>query len=71
MAGSRDTEMAVGSWQPSFTADSPYGDIHMFRMSLWTALLKLYDPVFQFPGTIECTYNEGAHLPQLDAVRRA
>ncbi len=54
MAGTRDTEMAVGCWQPSFPAQNPYGDVHMFRLSLWTALLKLVDPVLRYPGTIEC-----------------
>ncbi len=56
MAGSRDTEMAVGCWQPNYHADNPHGEVHMFRQSLWTCLLKLYDPVFKYPGTIECVY---------------
>merc|ERR1719412_394791 len=34
MAGSRDTEIAVGSWQPAYLVDNPYGDVHIFRMSL-------------------------------------
>ncbi len=56
MAGTRDTEMAVGCWQPSFPEDNPYGDVHMFRMSLWAALLKYTDTVFRYPGTIECVH---------------
>ncbi len=56
MAGSRDTEMAVGCWQPAFPSENPYGEVHMFRLCLWTSLLKLYDPVLQHPGTIECVY---------------
>ena len=56
MAGTRDTEMAVGCWQPAFPESNPYGDVHMFRMSLWTGLLKITDPVFRYPGTIECVH---------------
>ncbi len=56
MAGSRDTEMAVGCWQPAYLADNPDGEVHMFRLSLWTALLKYYDQVLQFPATMECVY---------------
>ena len=33
MAGSRDTEICVGSWQPAFPPDNPYGDVHTFRLS--------------------------------------
>ncbi len=48
--------MAVGCWQPYHPADNPYGDVHLFRMSLWAALLRHHDPVFRFPGTIECVH---------------
>ena len=54
MAGSRDTEIAVGSWQPAFPPDYPYGDIHTFRMSLFTEHFRFYDPTFQHPSSIEC-----------------
>jgi len=36
MAGNRDTEIAVGAYQPKWTKRTePNGDIHRFRMSLW------------------------------------
>ena len=64
MSGTRDTEMAIGAWQPMYTAiddpeyDSnggPYGDVHAFRMSLWTEHFRYWDPIFRFPAQIECT----------------
>ena len=48
MAGTRDTEMAVGCWQPAFPETNPYGDVHMFRMSLWCEHLRITDPVFRY-----------------------
>ena len=48
MAGTRDTEMAVGCWQPSFTDDNCSGDVHMFRMSLWTEHMCETLPVFRY-----------------------
>ena len=56
LAGTRDTEIAVGCWQPEFTAFSPYGGVHMFRMSLWAAHLKTWEEIFRFPGTLDCTH---------------
>ena len=38
MAGTRDTEMAVGCWQPAFPDSNPYGDVHIFRKSLWMVI---------------------------------
>ena len=54
MAGSRDTEIAVGSWQPAFPPSNPYGDVHAFRMSLFTEHFRFCDPVFQHPSSWEC-----------------
>merc|ERR1712110_488168 len=54
MAGTRDTEMAVGCWQPAFPAGNPYGDVHTFRMSLWTEHFRHWEPSFRFPGSQEC-----------------
>lgn len=31
MAGTRDTEMAVGCWQPHFQGNNVFGDVHTFR----------------------------------------
>ena len=60
MSGTRDTEMAIGAWQPTYTVDGlasgggPFGDVHAFRMSLWTEHLRIWDPVYRFPETLEC-----------------
>ena len=55
MSGTRDTEMAVGCWQPQYSSLNPYGEVHMFRMSLWAEHLKTWEDTFRFPGTLECT----------------
>jgi len=55
MAGTRDSEIAVGCWQPNFNAFTPYGDVHMFRMQLWSALLQTWEESFRYPGTLETT----------------
>jgi len=54
LAGTRDTEMAVGCWQPHFHRLNPYGDVHKFRMSLWTEHFHHMDQAFIHPGTREC-----------------
>ena len=54
MAGTRDTEMAVGGWQPAFPPDHPYGDVHVFRMSLWAEHFRHSDQILRFPGSLEC-----------------
>lgn len=55
MSGTRDTEMAVGCWQPAFPHFNPYGEVHMFRMSLWAEHLHHWEEIFRFPGTLDCT----------------
>ena len=55
LSGTRDTEMAVGCWQPQYSSLNPYGEVHMFRMSLWAEHLKTWEDTFRFPGTLECT----------------
>ena len=54
MAGTRDSEIAVGCWQPTFTAENPSGDVHNFRISLWANHFMHVDPTFTYPGTQEC-----------------
>ena len=41
MAGERDTEVCVGAFQPDHSISNglPRGDIHTFRMALWSAHL--------------------------------
>ena len=54
MAGTRDTEMAVGCWQPTFTGAQPFGEVHMFRRALWASFFNSTDAILLYPGTIEC-----------------
>lgn len=41
MAGERDSEICVGAFQPGYSISDgpPRGDIHTFRMALWSAHL--------------------------------
>jgi len=65
MSGTRDTECAVGCWQPAYNAYNPYGNVHVFRMHLWAEHLKFWEESFRFPGTLAtarkmkemCDYN--------------
>ena len=56
MAGERDTEIAIGAFQPnhSIAEGLPQGDIHTFRMALWSAHLGGYSPEFENPNSAEC-----------------
>jgi len=54
MSGTRDTEMAVGCWQPHYNAYNPYGEVHVFRMSLWAEHMRHWEGTFRFPGTLVC-----------------
>ena len=57
MAGSRDSEIAMGAFQVDFLADTEdiaKGDVHTFRLALWSAHLGEYDPVFANPNSEEC-----------------
>ena len=54
LSGTRDTEIAVGCWQPNFVDLNPYGDVHIFRMSLWTEHFRVCDSSFVHPGSFEC-----------------
>jgi len=35
MSGTRDTEIAIGAWQPHYVKDRAVGQVHQFRLSLW------------------------------------
>jgi phospholipase D1/2 len=54
MSGSRDTEMCVGCWQPSFTHQNPNGEVHRFRMSLWTEHFRSSYSFMKHPWNVEC-----------------
>ncbi|KAL8238397.1 hypothetical protein R6Q59_014964 [Mikania micrantha] len=58
MEGTRDTEIAMGAYQPHHTwatkLSYPRGQIYGYRMSLWAEHLGLVDDRFTQPESIEC-----------------
>ncbi|XP_023003858.1 phospholipase D delta-like isoform X1 [Cucurbita maxima] len=58
MAGTKDTEIATGAYQPHHTwakkQKHPHGQIYGYRMSLWSEHLGMLDPIFEEPKTLEC-----------------
>lgn len=56
MDGSRDSEIAMGAYQPYHLAgrQPARGDIHGFRMSLWYEHLGMLDETFLHPENVEC-----------------
>ncbi|KAK6131027.1 hypothetical protein DH2020_035225 [Rehmannia glutinosa] len=58
MAGSRDTEIAMGAYQPHYTwtkkKEHPCGQIYGYRMSLWAEHIGSIDNCFKDPKNLEC-----------------
>ncbi|KAG5123659.1 hypothetical protein AAZX31_11G079600 [Glycine max] len=58
MAGTKDTEIAMGAYQPHYTWSAkkrhPHGQIYGYRMSLWGEHLGMLDETFEEPGRLEC-----------------
>ncbi|GAB4861851.1 Phospholipase D beta 1 [Ancistrocladus abbreviatus] len=58
MEGTRDTEIAMGAYQPHYTwarkLTNPGGKIYGYRMSLWAEHLGYVDECFHQPESIEC-----------------
>ncbi|XP_051140725.1 phospholipase D delta-like [Andrographis paniculata] len=58
MAGSKDTEIAMGAYQPHYTRDKkqdrPRGQVHGYRMSLWAEHLGMTDECLKKPESLEC-----------------
>ncbi|KAA8528785.1 hypothetical protein F0562_036140 [Nyssa sinensis] len=58
MAGSRDTEIAMGAYQPHHTwakrKKHPHGQIYGYRMSLWAEHLGKIDNSFKEPESLDC-----------------
>lgn len=56
MDGGRDTEIAMGAYQPYHlaTKQPARGQIHGFRMSLWYEHLGQLDDTFCHPESLEC-----------------
>ncbi|KAL8151686.1 hypothetical protein V2J09_021494 [Rumex salicifolius] len=58
LAGSKDTEIAMGAYQPHQTwvekKKHPRGQVYGYRMSLWAEHLGTVDPDFDEPEAFEC-----------------
>ncbi|XP_076925185.1 phospholipase D alpha 1-like [Bidens hawaiensis] len=56
MDGARDSEIAMGAYQPHHiaTRTPARGQIHGFRMALWYEHLGILDDSFQHPESTEC-----------------
>ncbi|XP_016539054.1 phospholipase D delta-like isoform X2 [Capsicum annuum] len=58
LSGSRDTEIAMGAYQPHYTwakkESHPHGQVYGYRMSLWGEHLGGIEDDFMDPETIEC-----------------
>ncbi|PHU04528.1 Phospholipase D beta 1 [Capsicum chinense] len=58
LEGTRDTEIAMGAYQPHHTwarkQSSPSGQICRYRMSLWAEHLGVVDDYFTRPESLEC-----------------
>ncbi|KAK8636409.1 hypothetical protein V6N13_124155 [Hibiscus sabdariffa] len=58
LEGSRDTEIAMGAYQPNYTwarkKSHPHGQVYGYRMSLWAEHLGELDDTFREPQNLEC-----------------
>ncbi|KAL9276383.1 hypothetical protein ACSQ67_026066 [Phaseolus vulgaris] len=58
MAGSRDTEIAMGAYQPRHTWSAkkghPHGQVYGYRMSLWAEHTGSIEGCFKDPESLEC-----------------
>ncbi|XP_047083407.1 phospholipase D beta 1-like [Lolium rigidum] len=58
MAGTRDTEIAMGAYQPHYTwanmLSAPRGQIYGYRMSLWAEHIGGLEESFERPESLEC-----------------
>ncbi|PIA47017.1 hypothetical protein AQUCO_01400020v1 [Aquilegia coerulea] len=56
--GSRDTEIAMGAYQPNYRwagkNSHPHGQVYGYRMSLWAEHLSSVEDSFREPHTLEC-----------------
>ncbi|KAL9269469.1 Phospholipase D beta 1-like protein [Drosera capensis] len=60
MEGTRDTEIAMGAYQPHYAwarkSTNPGGQIYGYRMSLWAEHLGVIEDVFHQPESLECVH---------------
>ncbi|KAH1073644.1 hypothetical protein J1N35_025972 [Gossypium stocksii] len=58
MEGTRDTEIAMGAYQPLHTwakqCSAPHGQIYGYRMSLWAEHLGVIEECFTQPESLDC-----------------
>lgn len=58
MEGTRDTEIAMGAYQPNHTwakkQSKPHGQVHGYRMSLWSEHIGAVEECFEEPESLEC-----------------
>ncbi|KAE8710821.1 Phospholipase D gamma 3 [Hibiscus syriacus] len=58
MEGTRDTEIAMGAYQPSHTCLSerhnPHGQVYGYRMSLWAEHIGGVEESFKQPESLDC-----------------
>ncbi|KAG0484686.1 hypothetical protein HPP92_008765 [Vanilla planifolia] len=56
MDGARDSEIAMGAYQPHYLSaeEAARGQIHGFRMALWYEHLGMLDDVFRHPDSSNC-----------------
>lgn len=58
MEGTRDTEIAMGAYQPHHTwakkSSSPHGQIYEYRLSLWAEHIGNLEECFKQPESLEC-----------------
>ncbi|KAL2516978.1 Phospholipase D beta 1 [Abeliophyllum distichum] len=58
LEGTRDTEIAMGAYQPGYTWASkhtnPHGQIYGYRMSLWAEHTGTLEQCFEQPESVEC-----------------
>ncbi|KMT12174.1 hypothetical protein BVRB_5g101220 [Beta vulgaris subsp. vulgaris] len=58
MEGTRDTEIAMGAYQPHYTwatkHSNPHGQVYGYRMSLWAEHLAKLEECFTHPESVEC-----------------
>uniref|UniRef100_A0A0D9VNR8 Phospholipase D n=1 Tax=Leersia perrieri TaxID=77586 RepID=A0A0D9VNR8_9ORYZ len=59
MEGTRDTEIAMGAYQPQYTwanmLSAPRGQIYGYRMSLWAEHIGSVEESFSCPESLDCT----------------
>lgn len=57
MSGTRDTEIALGAYQPAYSADAestPHGAVQAFRKSLWAEHTGVMEEVYGEPSSLGC-----------------